>query len=824
MYKYRLTLNYVLSKECKAFIYDTVIGSLLQVADKKNPGLPRLPKDSKVWNIEQVLHYLKNLPPHQKLSPMLLSQKTLVLVWLSTGRRQVELHRLSLKTMSETPEKFTFVLTTPCKKNYNYSTYRRCQLFEIFRYKDKDICPYTALCMYLSHTRYRRTTKNLFIITNGSTAAHPCTLARWTTKGLKAARINTAIFKPHSVRAATGSATYAKHLPLAHILDMGRWRTSHSFMKHYCREVEHFAPPSHSVERRTESLDTAHTFNPSPDNTVHRQKLHISKTASRVCNKYFKTGNRIPGKPTFRKPRWTKVPALPLTQSNIQLLESLPENFDVDQESITDVFASKQNFDSTATAPPRDNFDSISMAPSSTMLDSVCVFKPPQQPVQYSVIGRHKQPPRHKQKKFPEYTHIDINSLDDNNSLSNSAITAPMPTLSPQGVPCQLMNYKLKAPHLNYALLESLGIQMPQHSIPPLPDMVSPANQPTEASGWTLNHPPLDVDIDAPTPPVITKTKPSAPVVSKSISAPVTSVTAVPQASIPTVSSSAVVPTSGAVVKIPVIFTNTTKICSSSAHSGAVRPPSITTGKVQKLPLKHCLVVPPTSLEQTTASAQVAPTVQITKTAPTMKSILTPIKAIPATPLITTVPTLTASSLLPSSSGLPKVTSTPAVGANLELSSTVQPDLISPTVPNRPHKILYSILDKRYSISTVTEAQLLQFTEQVRSEYVGQRLPLWLLDFGSVVIDKTTGTPLACFKISQVHRNFYTTGGFACTRPRNLLDHCFVTLTPSQFEVVKSQRKRWGLGYLNSKDKDGYVSKTLKAPLPSTPLDVFLPT
>lgn len=165
----------------------TLIDSLIAAAGK-NPRLPSIPVTTKVWNIDQVLDYLRSLPTYLKLSPMKLAQKTLVLIWLDTGRQCVEIHRLSINSMVKDAEKYNFLLTTP-SKNFNEDSYHQCQFFEIQRLKDPAICPYTALEFYLRRTKHIKMRHQVFIITTGTTAASSCTLARWATKTLKEAGI-----------------------------------------------------------------------------------------------------------------------------------------------------------------------------------------------------------------------------------------------------------------------------------------------------------------------------------------------------------------------------------------------------------------------------------------------------------------------------------------------------------------------------------------------------------------------------------------------------------------------------------------------------------
>ena len=67
---HRCTLRNSVSASVHDFMNSTLIDSLIAAAGKKNPHLPSIPVTTKVWNIDQVLDYLRSLPPYLKLSPM----------------------------------------------------------------------------------------------------------------------------------------------------------------------------------------------------------------------------------------------------------------------------------------------------------------------------------------------------------------------------------------------------------------------------------------------------------------------------------------------------------------------------------------------------------------------------------------------------------------------------------------------------------------------------------------------------------------------------------------------------------------------------------
>ena len=143
----RSFLTHILSAE---LVKGKIIDDLTKGIQKANPSLPRI--NTSVWNIKVVVDFLASWPHYSKLSLMELSQKTLVLILLSTMLQKCEAHRLSIAKMTRSAEDFTFLLTIP-GKNYSDS-YNACQEFRIRRFaRCPDKCPYIALAFYFKATK-----------------------------------------------------------------------------------------------------------------------------------------------------------------------------------------------------------------------------------------------------------------------------------------------------------------------------------------------------------------------------------------------------------------------------------------------------------------------------------------------------------------------------------------------------------------------------------------------------------------------------------------------------------------------------------------------
>ena len=307
--------------------------------------------------------------------------------------------------------------------------------FEIQRFKDPAICPYTALEFYLRRTKHIRTMHQVFIITTGTTAASSCTLACWATKTLKEAGIDVSLFKPHSIRSAASSAAYQKHIPLDKILEMGKWAVPHTFMKHYCHGVEHFDSATRELQRQAVPIHDSHVF------------AHTTGTAGNIVQKYSAQKKRKPmslhkGYKPHKKqkladqhsdsnpPRWTDIPPLPLTTQNLQLHNTMPQST-AGQASETDFFQH---------------------------IDSVSEFQAPSSPGRSSVPHPHCSLPKKVYSKHQKCTLPPVY-----NPRSHSWPSDPQVVLEHDP------SERVPPPHLNTALLDLLGIKP---STPSAPDSV----------------------------------------------------------------------------------------------------------------------------------------------------------------------------------------------------------------------------------------------------------------------------------------------------------------------------------------------------------------
>ena len=169
-----------------------------------------------------------------------ISLKLATLLAITCPKRVSSLARLDINHLRLSPEGATFTLTTPTKTSRPDETVTA--FFSSFR-TNPVLCPVDCLNSYNSITKRFRNLSGkepniLFILhVKPHRAVTTATVARWIRSILKDARVDTSIFKTHSVRGAATSAAANAFVPLQEILNMADWSNASTFQRFYHRPV-----------------------------------------------------------------------------------------------------------------------------------------------------------------------------------------------------------------------------------------------------------------------------------------------------------------------------------------------------------------------------------------------------------------------------------------------------------------------------------------------------------------------------------------------------------------------------------------------------------
>ena len=198
--------------------------------------MPRMPRYSQIWDLNQVLEKLKLWSPAKELSLLKLSMKLLMLLLLVSGHRTQSMHQLHLDEMVLSSKSCVFNITSNLKHSRGNAPATALK-FQHYQ-SDPRVCPITYLKAYLKRTQNLRTSRFLFI-TSVPPHRHvtSSTLARWSKTVLNASGIDTTIYGAHSTRAASASAAAMRGVPIDSILKQGCWKTANMFNTWYNRPI-----------------------------------------------------------------------------------------------------------------------------------------------------------------------------------------------------------------------------------------------------------------------------------------------------------------------------------------------------------------------------------------------------------------------------------------------------------------------------------------------------------------------------------------------------------------------------------------------------------
>ena len=165
---------------------------------------PSMPKTYVSWDPQIFLKYLKTLSPVRKLMLNELTFKLVALVWLLSGQRGQSLQLISTKNITVTKQcvkiRFGGIMKT------TRPGFQQQELVLKDYAQDRRLCIVTVLQEYLKRTSGFRNSKNhqLFVsIYAPHNGVSRDTISRWVRTVMQNAGLDTSIFSPHSVRAAS---------------------------------------------------------------------------------------------------------------------------------------------------------------------------------------------------------------------------------------------------------------------------------------------------------------------------------------------------------------------------------------------------------------------------------------------------------------------------------------------------------------------------------------------------------------------------------------------------------------------------------------------
>ena len=204
-----------------------VIKRFLKGVFNKRPALPRY---HSVWDVSQVLEYLRKIDL-DGISLKSLTLKTCMLLALLSGQRVQTLKALSIGNMLLTDSEVEFQIDVLLKQS-RPGKHLSCISFK--KYTDERLCVIAHPQQYVSKTKDLRTSDNLLI--SYQKPFKPVTtetISRWLKTVLTDSGINTDVYSAHSVRSASSSAAAMMGCPIDSIMKQIGWSNAKTFAMYY---------------------------------------------------------------------------------------------------------------------------------------------------------------------------------------------------------------------------------------------------------------------------------------------------------------------------------------------------------------------------------------------------------------------------------------------------------------------------------------------------------------------------------------------------------------------------------------------------------------
>ena len=200
---------------------------------------PPLPKYCCIWDVEQVLSFIRSLPPNQELTTKMITLKLTILLALSAIHRCSEIKALDLKWLSRSNGTISFQFGSRVKHS------KRGKLPPPVTYypmtTEPNLCPVTTLNHYIKHTSEWRTDETESQLLLSTVKPHKpvskSTISRWVKEVLKLSGIDINTYQAHSTRSAASSKANIECLRIEDILKKGNWSKESTWQRYYNKEI-----------------------------------------------------------------------------------------------------------------------------------------------------------------------------------------------------------------------------------------------------------------------------------------------------------------------------------------------------------------------------------------------------------------------------------------------------------------------------------------------------------------------------------------------------------------------------------------------------------
>lgn len=198
---------------------------------------PCLPKYSQIWDVNQVLKYLRKFSLVNQIILKDLTVNLATLLCLLTGQRCQTIHKIDVNFIHFVDDRCIITIREVLKHT---KVGKHQAPLELCSYpSDKRLCILEYLHEYITRTAEFRAGQPQLLLsfTKPHKAVSKDTVARWIKSVLKQSGINTDEFTCHSTRAASTSCVKAAGLNLQQIMKSAGWSNSTTFAKYYDKQI-----------------------------------------------------------------------------------------------------------------------------------------------------------------------------------------------------------------------------------------------------------------------------------------------------------------------------------------------------------------------------------------------------------------------------------------------------------------------------------------------------------------------------------------------------------------------------------------------------------
>jgi len=199
---------------------------------------PQKPRYLFIWDVEQVLTFIKTMENNVELSDRDLNLKLATLLFLTSAGRCHEICYLNIMFMVRTSSSFKFFFAKVTK---NWKKGKAPPCLEFQEYSDNsNLCVVTCIDEYLKRSAlWRNQGQDQLLLSHLKPykEVQSSTIANWVKLVLKKAGIDTSLYKAHSCRSASTSKAKVLGLSLKDILKRGQWSGKSTWQKYYNKEI-----------------------------------------------------------------------------------------------------------------------------------------------------------------------------------------------------------------------------------------------------------------------------------------------------------------------------------------------------------------------------------------------------------------------------------------------------------------------------------------------------------------------------------------------------------------------------------------------------------